>query len=452
MDATHIDKPESSQKAVAEVGRTIKARGISQIHLQFTDVAGTVKTVTIPAGQLDDAVAHGTWFDGSALESVARTAESDLYLVPDLSTFAVAEWNGEVMARVICSAHTPRGGPDWGDPRRALRRVIERARGLGFDYQVGPEVEFFLLQRESGGAIAPLEHDGGGYFDYSNDAGSVLRQRAVETLAELGVDINTTHHEVAPGQHEIDLGRAPALAAADAIVTLRYVLKSMARQAGAIATFMPKPFADRSGSGLHVHQSLLTLQGVNAFSDPEGDYGLSEVAQHFIAGQLHHAKAMTAVLAPLVNSYKRLGRGFEAPVFVSWARTNRGALIRVPQVGRTEAVRVELRNPDPSCNPYLALAVMLRCGLDGIERSLPLPPAIEESLWGIDETELARQNVELLPASLHDALTRLESDDVVRDALGDQIYERFMESKKLEWNEYRAQVTEWELETFLERV
>jgi len=447
----HIDSEgNAAQDRRAAIREAVEARRISQIHLQFVDVAGTVKTVTIPADQLDDAVAHGTWFDGSSLDSLARTVESDMYLMPDLATFAISDWSPSPQARLICSVHAPDGTPDWGDPRRALQVVAQRARTLGFDYQVGPEVEFYVLRRgANGGAAVPLSNDEGGYFDFTTDSGTSIRHEAVDALASYGVDINTTHHEVAPGQHEIDLGHAAAITAADAMVTLRYVLKAVARKHDALATFMPKPFADRSGSGMHVHQSLLTLQGENAFYDENDDYGISDVARHFIAGQLHHARAMTAVLAPLVNSYKRFGRGFEAPIFVSWARTNRAALIRVPQVGRKEATRVELRSPDPSCNPYLAFAVMLRSGLDGIERELTLPAAIEESLWGADEDELRRQNIELLPASLTEALDLFTHDEVLRDALGDQISERFVESKQLEWNDYRRQVTPWELESYL---
>jgi glutamine synthetase len=449
LGTLHRPAPASTATELREhVERAIA--NVTQVHLQFTDVAGTVKTVTIPATAIGDAIAHGTWFDGSSLDSLARTAESDMYLVPDLETFAVTGGTPGT-ARVICTVHTPDGAPDWGDPRRALQNVVDRARKLGFDFHAGPEVEFYLLRRDQQGRVRPLEHDRGGYFDFSSDEGSRLRQEAVEEMAGLGIDVNATHHEVAAGQHEIDLGHLPAVAAADATMTLRQVVNAVARRHDVIATFMPKPFVDRSGSGLHVHQSLLSLDGRNQFSDPDADYGISEVARQFIAGQLHHARAMTAVLAPLVNSYKRLGRGFEAPVFVSWARTNRGALIRVPQVGRSEAARVELRSPDPSCNPYLAYAVMLRCGLDGIERGLTLPPAIEESLWGVDEMELRRQNVELLPESLRDALDLFERDDVVRDALGDQICERFMESKLVEWADYRKQVTPWEMETYLER-
>jgi glutamine synthetase len=297
----------------------------------------------------------------------------------------------------------------------------------------------------------PPPHDRGGYFDFATDPSVAVRQIMAEQLGTMGLEVNTLHHEVAAGQHEIDVSAQEALKAADDVVTFRYTLRAIAQQHGLTATFMPKPFFGQPGSGMHVHQSLTRAGGGgNAFAGDD-DYGLSDVAKHFIAGQLHHAAGMCLVLSPLINSYKRLVRGFEAPVFISWARTNRGALIRVPHVGRPEVTRVELRSPDPSCNPYLAFAVMLRCGLDGIERRLPLPPPVEESLYGFDDVELERRNVGLLPDNLKDAMTALEADEVVLDALGDTLAERFLEVKLLEWKEYRAQVTPWEQEQYLER-
>jgi glutamine synthetase len=410
-----------------------------------------VKTVTIPAGQLGAAVEHGTWFDGSSVEAFARTAESDMYLVPDPSTFQLLPWAPEPTARVICWATSPDGEPYAGDPRGALRRALQHASELGFDYCVGPEIEFFLLERDLDGATQPPAHDRASYFDFSTDRSVSIRQAMVSALQSVGIEVNTAHHEVASGQHEIDIGAAAALKAADDVVTLRYALKAVAQQFGVIATFMPKPFDGQPGSGMHVHQSLMrSSDGANLFTGAN-DYGLSEVAERFIAGQLHHAAGMCAVLAPLVNSYKRLVRGFEAPIFVSWARTNRGALVRVPHVARPEATRVELRSPDPSCNPYLALAVMLRCGLDGIERKLALPAPVEESLYGFDDSELERRNVGVLPDNLKDALDALSGDEVVLDALGDHLAERFIEAKSLEWRDYRGQVTQWELDQYLER-
>jgi glutamine synthetase len=428
----------------------VAAAGVHQVHLQFSDVLGTVKTVTIPASGLEAALDRGVWFDGSSVEGFTRTAESDMYLVPDPSTFQVLPWTAEPAARLICWARTPEGEPYSGDPRGALQRAVDHADALGYRYWVGPEIEFFLLQLDSQGVPRARTDDGVGYFDVTGGGATDLRQAMLAAAGAVGVEINSAHHEVAPGQHEVDLGACDALASADAIVTFRLALQAVAQGAGVIASFMPKPFNDQPGSGMHVHQSLVRAGAGNAFAGAD-DYGLSDVAKHFIAGQLHHAAGMCLVLAPLVNSYKRLVRGLEAPIFLSWARTNRGALIRVPHVSRPEAARIELRSPDPSCNPYLAFAVMLRCGLDGVERRLPLPPPVEEALLGFDEVELERRNVGLLPDNLKDAVDACEADDVVRDALGDNLTDRFLEAKRAEWREYRGQVTGWELERYLER-
>lgn len=437
------NRPQDLVTAVAE-------SGVRHVELQFTDVTGALKSVTIPADQIGDAAEHGVWFDGSSVESFARTAESDMYLVPDPATFAVLPWSERPSARVICWVTTPEGEPYPGDPRGTLRRAVEDAAALGFQFRVGPELEFYLLQRDGGGALSPLAHDHGGYFDVATERSVALRQSMAETLQSLGIEVNSVHHEVASGQHEIDLCAREGLRAADDVVTLRHTLRVLAQRQGLIATFMPKPFESEPGSGMHVHQSLARLSGENAFAGSD-DYGLSEVAKHFIAGQLHHAAGMCLVLAPLVNSYKRLVRGYEAPIFVSWARTNRGALIRVPHVSRPQVSRIELRSPDPSCNPYLAFAVMLQCGLDGIRRKLPLPPPVEESLYGFDDVELERRNVGVLPDNLKDAISAFSADEVVLDALGDHLAERFLEAKHLEWRAYRAQVTPWELEQYLER-
>ena len=319
-------------EAPADLAAACTEAGIRHLDLQFTDVMGAVKTVTIPADQIGDALEHGVWFDGSSVESVARTAESDMYLRPDSSTFAILPWAATPTARLICWVTTPEGEPYSGDPRGALSRAIGRARALGYEYRLGPEIEFYLLSRDSSGTPAPLPHDRGGYFDFATDTSVAVRQVMAETVRALGIEVNTVHHEIAAGQHEIDLGHGEALHAADDIVTFRYTLKAIAQQHDLIASFMPKPFASQPGSGMHMHQSLARItDGQNAFSGSD-DYGLSEVAKQFIAGQLHHAAGMCLVLAPLVNSYKRLVRGFEAPIFVSWARTNRGALVRIPHV------------------------------------------------------------------------------------------------------------------------
>ena len=442
-----------SAVSAADVVAQAEAAGVRSVDLQFTDVMGAVKTVTIPVDGLPDTAEHGTWFDGSSVESFARTAESDMYLVPDLGTFRVLPWSqGRPTARILCWAHTPDGEPYPGDPRGALRRAVEHARAMGFEFRLGPEIEFFLLRRGPDGSPVPLSGDSGSYFDFSTDESVGVRQSMIAALQALGIEVNTVHHEVAAGQHEVDFSHTEALKAADDVLTMRYTIKAIAQQAGLLATFMPKPFIGLNGSGMHVHQSLRRLDGETAMADPGDQYGLSDVAKHFIAGQLHHAAGMCAVLAPLINSYKRLVRGFEAPVVISWARTNRGALIRVPHITRRETTRIELRSPDPSCNPYLAFAVMLRCGLDGIERSLPLPPPVEEALYGFDDQELERRNVGLLPDNLKDALSAFARDEVIRDALGDHLAERFLEAKELEYRDYRTQVTPWELQHYLESV
>lgn len=433
-----------------DVAAQLAGAGVRNVHLQFSDVLGTVKTVTIPASGLDAALERGVWFDGSSVEGFTRTAESDMYLVPDPATLQLLPWAAEPTARLICWARTPDGEPYTGDPRGALQRAVDHAATLGYDYRVGPEIEFFLLERGPDGQPTARGDDTVGYFDVTGVGATDLRQAMLAAAAAVGVEVNSAHHEVAPGQHEVDLGAGDVLAAADAVVTFRLAMQAVAQRAGLIASFMPKPFNDQPGSGMHVHQSLGRNGGGNAFAGAD-DYGLSDVAKHFIAGQLHHAAGMCLVLAPLVNSYKRLVRGLEAPIFLSWARTNRGALIRVPHVSRTQAARVELRSPDPSCNPYLAFAVMLRCGLDGVERRLPLPPPVEEALYGFDEVELERRNVGLLPDNLKDAVDACADDEVVRDALGDNLADRFLEAKRAEWREYRGQVTGWELERYLER-
>lgn len=425
------------------------------VNLQFTDVVGIVKSVTIPIDQLEDTLQNGKWFDGSSIEGFARIAESDMYLMPDLTTFAVIPWErGEnTTARVICWVFNPDGQPFPGEPRQALARVMNEAEQMGYIYNTGPELEFFLFKPDANGEIAPLPHDHGGYFDLSTDLASHVRKEMVNALQAMGIRVETSHHEVAIGQHEIDFQYAEALTTGDHAVTFKYTLKAIAQKHGLHATFMPKPITGINGSGMHCHQSLFTLDGsTNAFADPNDEYGLSELAKHFIAGQLAHAPAMCAVLAPLVNSYKRLVPGYEAPVYISWARVNRSALIRVPRVspGKIKTTRVELRCPDPSCNPYLAQAVMLQCGLDGIKNKLPLPEPVEEDLYHFDEAELARRNINILPATLGEALEVMKKDPVVRQALGDHIFERFIEAKTQEWDEYRLYVTPWELKRFLE--
>lgn len=420
------------------------------LNLQFTDIVGVIKNVTIPANQVADALDHGVWFDGSSIEGFARVAESDMYLQLDLDTYAVLPWEHDTRtARCICDVFTPNGDPFAGDPRQALRKATQAAAALGYVYQVGPEVEFFLFKPSTTGELQPVPHDAAGYFDVSTDYATGIRRQMVKALQALGIVVEASHHEVAAGQHEIDMQYGEALRTADHTVTLRTTLKAIAQQHGLHATFMPKPLAGINGSGMHVHQSLAdAATGRNLFWSGDGERGLSLLAKHFIAGLLLHAPGMCAILGPLVNSYKRLVPGFEAPVFVSWGQTNRSALVRVPRVRphRAGATRVEVRCPDPASNPYLAFAVMLHAGLDGIERELMPPPAVEEDLFQIDPR---LQALPTLPRSLGEALEALRADEVIQAALGPHITERFLEAKQQEWDEYQLHVSQWELQRYL---
>ncbi len=437
-----------------EILNRVEAEGIRFINLQFTDVMGIVKSVTIPAGIFDHIIDGGQWIDGSSIAGFTRIAESDMFLMPDLSTFAVIPWErGDFpTARCICWVFNPNGDPFPGDPRGVLYRQLERLAQLGFKYKTGPELEFFLFAKE-GDQIAPLPHDRGGYFDLSTDLASTVRKDMVMALAEMGIDVEASHHEVAIGQHEIDFEYGDAIATADRALTFKYVLKAVAHQHGLHATFMPKPMEGINGSGMHCHQSFASLEtDKNAFVDTDDAYGLSKIAKQFIAGQLHHARGMCAVIAPLVNSYRRLVPGFEAPVYVSWARTNRSALIRVPAIrgGHTSATRIELRCPDPSCNPYLAFSVMLAAGLDGIENDILLPEPVEENLYHFSDDDLKRRNIPTLPATLGEAVDEMEKNEVVRAALGDHVAERLIEAQRAEWGEFRRHVSAWERERYLE--
>ena len=444
------------QPTPEEIYALIEREGVQFINLQFTDVMGIVKSVTVPAKIFDHIVEGGQWIDGSSIAGFARIAESDMYLQPDLSTFAVVPWErGEyTTARVICWVHNPNGDPFPGDPRYVLYRQLERLAELGYTYNAGPELEFFLFAR-NGEGIAPLPHDRASYFDLSTDLASHVRKDMVVALDAMGIEVEASHHEVAIGQHEIDFEYGPAIPTADRAVTFKTVLKAIAQKHGLHATFMPKPIEGINGSGMHVHQSLGfldTSKGKNAFVDESDAYGLSKIARHFIAGQLKHARGLAAVIAPLVNSYRRLVPGFEAPVYVAWARTNRSALIRVPAIrqGNLNATRIELRCPDPSCNPYLAFAAMLAAGMDGIINELPLEDPVEENLYHFTDEDLKRRNIPMLPATLGEAVAEMSKDEVVRDALGEHVFERLVEAQMAEWDAFRMHVTDWERERYLE--
>lgn len=431
----------------------IAEHGVQFINLQFTDIVGIIKNVTIPVAQIESALDHGVWFDGSSIEGFARIAESDMYLVLDLDTYALIPWEstGEyATVRFICDVYTPDGQPFAGDPRSALKRVLAEASEMGYIYNTGPELEFFLFKPGPNGELRPNPHDAAGYFDVSTDYATHIRRQMVSALQGFGIQVQASHHEGAIGQHEIDFEYGDALTTADNAVTFRTVLKAIAQLNGLYATFMPKPIAGINGSGMHVHQSFAdSVTGKNLFHDAEGDRGLSKIALNFIAGLLEHAPGMTAILAPLVNSYKRLVPGYEAPVYISWGRTNRSALVRVPRIsaGRsTQATRVELRCPDPAANPYLAFAVMLAAGLDGIKRGLMPPTAAEEDLYHVDPVA---RGLRTLPGSLGEALDALKQDTVIQAALGEHIFDRYVEAKQQEWHEYRLYVSQWELDRYL---
>ncbi|MEI8333859.1 MAG: type I glutamate--ammonia ligase [Chloroflexota bacterium] len=446
------------EPTVLEKIEKAKADGIRFIQLQFTDVLGIVKAVTIPVHRLEDSVKHGTWFDGSSIEGFTRIAESDQYLMPDMSTFAEIPWQpasgGRGTARVICDVFTPGGQPFVGDPRFVLRRQVERAKKLGYIVNLGPELEFFLFRRDEDGKVAPLPHDLAGYFDFSTDLAQEVRQDMVDALEAFGISVEAAHHEVAAGQHEIDFEYSDALTTADNAVTFKFALKAIAQQHGLYATFMPKPIFGINGSGMHTHQSLFSIEKQrNAFADPDAKYGLSELARSYMAGVLAHARGMAAVLAPTVNSYKRLVPGYEAPTYITWGRTNRSALIRVPMIspGKSiEGTRAEVRCPDPSSNTYLAFAVMIAAGLDGVEKGLQLADPVEESLFEMDAARVAERGIRELPGTLGEAIDELEADTVVCEALGDHVLGHYVDAKRAEWDEYRTQVTQWEIDRYLE--
>ncbi len=437
-----------------ELLQRVKDERVQFISLQFTDILGTLKSVTIPAAQLAGALDRGVWFDGSSIEGFARICESDMVLRPDISTYCVLPWEPPERrrARIICDVYRPDGQPFPGDPRYILKRALAQARKMGYIYNTGPEMEFFLFKRD-GQPLRPVPHDVGGYFDFSpRDLASAVRGDIITALQTMGMQVELAHHEVATGQHEIDIRFTEALTSADNVITMRYTIKAIAAAHDLYATFMPKPIFGINGSGMHTHQSLFTLEGENAFFDAHDRYHLSPLAYHFIAGQMTHARALAAVVAPTVNSYKRLTPGYEAPVYVCWARVNRSALIRIPSYlpGHSTSARAELRCPDPSANPYLAFAAMLMAGLDGIRRQLEPPPPVEEDVYHFDDSRLREQHIVTLPGTLEEALNELDRDEVIQQALGEHAYQAFTRAKRTEWDEYRIQVTDWELNRYLE--
>lgn len=431
----------------------VKQDGIELISLQFTDLQGVVKEVVIPAKELPDAIEKGVWFDGSSIEGFARIQESDLFLKPDAGTYALVPWlqDNSKTARLICDIFQANGKPFESDPRYLLRKVSKEAEGLGYRFMVGPEPEFYLFEGEGKSKTEPMDY--GSYFDMSSHRGYKVINEIVGALKKFGINVETSHHEVGDGQYEIDFNYGEALEIADKLLTLKYTVKKVAQMHGLRATFMPKPIANAAGNGMHVHQSLFNIQtGENAFFDGSDKYKLSKVAYGFIAGQMKSVKAMCAVLCPTVNSYKRLVPGYEAPVYITWANMNRSALIRVPRwfEGKNKAARMELRCPDPSCNPYLSFAVMLAAGLDGVKNSLIPPAAVEENVYHMDNKSLGERNIDTLPTSLRGALVELKKSEVLKQAMGERLFSTYMEIKKREWDEFKVQVTEWEIDKYLD--
>ncbi len=427
-----------------------KEHDIKFIRLWFTDILGFLKNFAITVEELEGALEEGMGFDGSSIEGFARIDESDMVALPDPDTFQLLPWRStqhRAVARMFCDILRPGGEPFEGDPRFVLKRNLKRAADMGYTYYVGPELEFFYFRDSKGTETL----DQGGYFDLTpRDAATDMRKETVLTLEEMGIGVEYSHHEVAPSQHEIDMRYTDALTMADNVMTYRLVVKEVALKYGVYATFMPKPVLGINGSGMHTHQSLFTGDK-NAFFDPKDHYHLSKVGKCFIAGLLKHAPEITAVTNQWINSYKRLVPGYEAPVYLSWARRNRSDLVRVPEYrpGREKATRIEFRSPDPACNPYLAFSVMLAAGLEGIDKGYEVPEPIEENVYEMSEDERQRRGINTLPASLLEAILLTEKSEIVRKALGDHVFNAFIENKKIEWNQYRTQVTEYELNKYL---
>jgi len=432
-----------------DVARRVRELNVSFVQLWFTDVLGFLKSFAVTPSELDEALTEGMGFDGSSIQGFARIEESDMIARPDPSTFQILPWRPaeRPVARMFCDLLNPDGTPYRGDPRHALKRVLARAAEMGYVFNIGPELEFFYFED----ADAPRTLDKGGYFDARPlDAGSDLRRDTIFALQAMGIQVEYSHHEVAPSQHEIDLRFDEGLRMADKAVTFRAAVKEIARQHGVYATFMPKPIAGENGSGMHTHQSLFA-DGRNAFHDAADPYQLSATARSYIAGVMRHAREMALVTNQWVNSYKRLVPGFEAPVYVSWARRNRSAMVRVPMYkpGKEQATRMEFRSPDPACNPYLAFAVMLAAGLEGVTRGYDLPEPVEEDIYTMAPAARDRAGIQSLPGSLIEAIQLFEDSALMRQTLGDHIFDKLVANKHIEWDAYRVRITDYEIQRYL---
>ena len=437
-----------------EIMHIIKEKNVNFFRLQFVDIFGFLKNIALPLSQIEKALDGKIMFDGSSIEGFVRINESDMYLKPDYDTFVVMPWrekDGSNAARIICDVYKPDGTPFVGCPRNNLKRVLAEAKKLGYTMNVGTEAEFFLFRRDADGRATTVTDDVTGYFDVEpDDSGIDCRRKIIKTLEAMGFEIEASHHEVAEGQHEINFKYADALTAADNTVTFKWVVRSIAAEFGLHATFMPKPVFGINGSGMHTNQSLFNLDGTNAFFDEKGPLELSQVAYKYIAGIMKNAKGFCAVTNPLVNSYKRLVAGYEAPVYVAWSASNRSALVRIP-ASRGMGTRTEVRCPDPTCNPYLAFAMMLGAGLDGIKNDLPVPDAVNADIFEMTAAEKKEAGIASLPANLYEAVQELKASPIALEALGPHILEKYIEGKEQEWDSFRIAITDWEHKTYLSR-
>lgn len=434
-----------------DILRIVKEQDVKFIRLQFTDIFGMLKNVAITAEQLEKALDNKCMFDGSSIEGFVRIEESDMYLRPDPDTFVIIPWRPQAgkVARLICDVYNPDGTPFEGDPRYVLKRALKKANDMGYDiFNVGPECEFFLFLTDSEGKPTTVTHDNAGYFDLGPvDLGENARRDMCLVLEDMGFEIEASHHEVAPGQHEIDFKYGDALSTADSIMTFKMVVKTIAQRNGLHATFMPKPIFGINGSGMHTNTSLFK-DGKNAFFDENNPLQLSQEAYWFIGGLLKNMKSIAAITNPIVNSYKRLVPGYEAPVYLAWSARNRSPLIRIP-AARGSATRVELRCPDPACNPYLAIAAVLSAGLDGIENKIEPPASTDKNIFEMTEEQRLKEGIEALPGSLKEAVDEMKKSEFAKQVLGEHVFEKYIEAKNEEWNEYRTKVTKWEVDQYL---
>ena len=434
-----------------DIFRMVEEEDVEFIRLQFTDIFGTLKNIAITSSQLEKALDNKCMFDGSSFEGFVRIEESDMYLYPDYDTFEIFPWRPQQgkVARFICDVYTPDGKPFEGDPRWILKKTIKEANEMGYRFDVGPECEFFLFHTDDNGLPTTLSHEKAGYFDLGpNDLGENIRRDMVLTLEEMGFEIEASHHEVAPAQHEIDFKYDEVLKTADNIQTFKMTVKTIAKRHGLYATFMPKPKFGISGSGMHINMSLATEEGKNIFADENGKIGLSDDAYHFIAGIMKHARGMSAITNPLVNSYKRLVPGYEAPVYIAWSAKNRSPLIRIP-ASRGNGTRVELRNPDPTANPYLVLALCLAAGLDGIKNKIEVPESVDCNIYEMTPGERRAAGIENMPADLKEAVDCLVADEFLCSVLGEHITTKYVEAKMKEWENYTTRVSQWEIDEYL---